>query len=153
MTCPACRYTNKFSLHYRRDIVFAETPEIRADPEAGDCTCVACGHSGPLFMFSPVFEEDPYLDRNSFAVEPDALISTYGGESWIGDFEINDYGINIGDVCVHGLTSDQMARLAAAIVDHVSVCGHEFRLEKRRGISNEVRTVLECGDIRVGRDQ
>lgn len=144
MTCPACLNTAGFRLHYRRDIVFAETAEIRADPEAGDCTCCACGHSGPLFMFSPVFEEDPSLDRNSFAVEPDALISTYGGESWLGDFEINDYGITIGDVCVHGLTSEQMVKLAAVIVDHVSVCGHSFRITKRHGLSNVETTVLEC---------
>lgn len=51
-----------------------------------------------------------------------------------------------------GLTSAQMAKLASVIVDHVSLNGHVFKLEKCRDrYDNTERTVLTCEDIVIGK--
>jgi hypothetical protein len=55
-------------------------------------------------------------------------IRTFGGESWIDDWYHADYGIDFPDASISGISPDQFACLAAAIVSHMSVNGHEFQI-------------------------
>lgn len=62
----------------------------------------------------PEFNIDPYN------------ISTYGGESWIDDYEIREYGIQIGDLTIAEINPEEMKKLGVAIINHLMANGHEF---------------------------
>lgn len=61
--------------------------------------------------------------------EVNPRISTYGGEQWIEDIEINDYGIEIGDIHIDGLNSDSVKKLVIALVNHLGNNGHRFEFK------------------------
>lgn len=69
-----------------------------------------------------VYIEDPNKDFN---IDP-YNISTYGGESWIDDFELKEYGIQIGDLTIAEITPEQMKMLGVAIINHLMSNGHQF---------------------------
>ena len=66
----------------------------------------------------------------SFESPPNIYIQTYGGETWIDNQEFNDYGIQIGDLSISGLTGDDMEKLAIEMVNHLMINGHRFKIEK-----------------------
>ncbi len=53
-------------------------------------------------------------------------ISTYGGESWIDEYEFKEYGIQIGDLTIHEITPEDMKKLGVCIINHLMANGHEF---------------------------
>jgi len=57
-------------------------------------------------------------------------IYTFGGESYIDDFEFAEYGIDFGEVSVHGITPQQAISLARILVDHLLINGHRFEVQK-----------------------
>jgi len=61
----------------------------------------------------------------------DVTPSTYGGEAWLDeDWEMKDYGIQLGDLSISGISPKQAVTLACALVDHLSVNGHKFELKE-----------------------
>ena len=59
----------------------------------------------------------------------DANTQTYGGEQWLSEhWELKEYGINIGDISIDGITPEQMVSLACEMVNHLAVNGHDFEL-------------------------
>lgn len=57
-----------------------------------------------------------------------AEVSTYGGESHIDDLEMDDYGIQIGDISISGITGERMASLFCMMYDHLWLNGHRFKV-------------------------
>ena len=53
-------------------------------------------------------------------------ISTYGGEGWIDDFFLDEYGIQIGDLSISEITSKRMKELGVCIINHLLANGHLF---------------------------
>jgi hypothetical protein len=61
----------------------------------------------------------------------DAHAGTSGGEAWLDDdWELKEYGIQIGDISISAITPKQMVTLACAMVNHLAVNGHRFELVK-----------------------
>ena len=53
-------------------------------------------------------------------------ISTYGGETWLDDYEIREYGIQIGDLTIAEINPEEMKKLGIVIINHLISNGHEF---------------------------
>lgn len=53
-------------------------------------------------------------------------IYTYGGECWIEDYEIKEYGIQIGELTISEINPEQFKDLAIKMVNHLMSNGHEF---------------------------
>lgn len=52
---------------------------------------------------------------------------TFGGQGWLdSEWYVDEYGIQLGDVSVHGISSSLMIHLAVAMVNHLRTNGHEF---------------------------
>lgn len=73
-------------------------------------------------------------------------IYTFGGESWIDDFEFAEYGISFGDCSIHGLTPAQAISLATTLLDHLMLNGHKFEIVKTG--EQDQRERLVCVDKR-----
>jgi len=57
------------------------------------------------------------------------FIGTFGGESRLtDDFELRDYGIQLGDLTLSDLSPEEIKDLAIIIINHLGVCGHRFEL-------------------------
>jgi hypothetical protein len=52
-----------------------------------------------------------------------ADVATHGGEQWIGDIEVNEYGITIGDLSISGIQPDAFCALAVEMVNHARANG------------------------------
>jgi hypothetical protein len=70
--------------------------------------------------------EQKDLDDLYFKVEPTDTSNTYGGESWIDDFEFAEYGLQIGDVSIGNFTPLQFKQLGLTIMNHLMINGHDF---------------------------
>ncbi len=55
---------------------------------------------------------------------------TFGGESYIDDFEFAEYGIDFGNVAISKISPKQMIALASIMVDHLILNGHRFEIQK-----------------------
>lgn len=64
--------------------------------------------------------------------EEDKYIQTFGGESYIDEFEFKDYGIQMGAVTVAGLTPEQYMQLGLSIINHLMANGHDFKISNDR---------------------
>ena len=60
--------------------------------------------------------------------EEDEYIQTFGGESYIDEFEFKDYGIQMGAVTVTGLTPEHYMELGLSIINHLMANGHDFKI-------------------------
>ena len=61
----------------------------------------------------------------------EAHASTFGGEGWLDDdWELKEYGMQIGDISISAITPEQMVTLACAMVNHLTTNGHRFELAK-----------------------
>ena len=59
--------------------------------------------------------------------EDETHCQTFGGEGWLDrDWYVDEYGIQLGDVSVHGIPSSLMIHLAVEMVNHLRANGHEF---------------------------
>lgn len=76
--------------------------------------------------------EDP--DWDGYIELPGAEVpSTFGGEYRDSEGSVWDsYGIDFGVVKVSGISHKQMAHLAAEIVNHLRLNGHEFEFRETR---------------------
>ena len=53
----------------------------------------------------------------------ETFCQTYGGQEWLeSDYEVDDYGIQIGDLSISGIPSKLMVRLACEMVNHLIIC-------------------------------
>ena len=73
--------------------------------------------------------------------DSDAGISTYEGQAHIDGLEMDDYGIQIGDVSISGITGEQMATLFCMMHDHLWINGHRFKTVKTDEQDLKVRMV------------
>ncbi len=62
--------------------------------------------------FTKDFDIDPYN------------ISTQGGESWIGDYEMTEYGIHIGELTIEETSPEDIKKLGVCIIYHIVAHGH-----------------------------
>ena len=61
----------------------------------------------------------------------ETFCQTYGGQEWLeSDYEVDDYGIQIGDLSISGIPSKLMVRLACEMVNHLIINGHKFELKE-----------------------
>ena len=74
-----------------------------------------------VYLKDEEFDIDPY----SISTDPYS-ISTYGGESWIGDYEMKEYGIQIGDLTIAEISPEDIKKLGVCIINHLMANGHEF---------------------------
>lgn len=63
-------------------------------------------------------------------MEPTDTSSTFGGESWVYDYNICEYGLNIGDVTIYRISPDQFKRLAVSMMNHLMINGHDFLIDR-----------------------
>lgn len=71
-------------------------------------------------------------------------INTFGGQSYIDDFELNDYGIDLDPaVSVSGLTGSDMAALLCIIHDHLYLNGWRFAIKPTHEQDQTARLVIE----------
>jgi hypothetical protein len=68
--------------------------------------------------------------RTHANIEGGERVEVFGGEVWIDNCLQEDYGIEFGATSISGISADQFASLASAIVNHMSVNGHHFELGK-----------------------
>jgi len=71
-----------------------------------------------------------------------SFVSSFGGESWDGDFEWSEYGIQIADLSVSGLTPETTKRLAMTLTNHLILNGHRFDIV-RTGEQDQVEEIIE----------
>jgi hypothetical protein len=69
-------------------------------------------------------------------------LTTFGGEGAERDGTWDEYGLDLGQVSVHGVTPAQAIRLACTLVDHLVRNGHDFEL--RKGTHQDQRIALIC---------
>ncbi len=70
------------------------------------------------------------LEDTSVKLTGNETIYTFGGESYIDDFEFAEYGIDFEEVSIHGITPQQAISLACILVDHLLINGHRFEVQK-----------------------
>ncbi len=71
-------------------------------------------------------DEKDYID-----LDGTESLYTFGGESYIDDFEFAEYGIDFGGkVAVGKISPKQMIALAQIMVDHLILNGHRFEIQK-----------------------
>jgi hypothetical protein len=58
--------------------------------------------------------------------ETGVYVSTSGGEAHIGDTEIAEYGIEIGDISIGGIGADDFCKLAVIMINHARLNGRKF---------------------------
>lgn len=56
------------------------------------------------------------------------FVHTFGGESYIDDIEWSEYGIQLGDLSISGLTPETIKRLGIIIINHLILNGHRFEI-------------------------
>lgn len=54
-------------------------------------------------------------------------ITTFGGESYIDDYEFDEYGIQCDDMQIWHIPSSGFKKLAVRMINHLMVNGHEFK--------------------------
>lgn len=74
--------------------------------------------------------------------EDQSFVSSFGGESYIDDFEWSEYGIQIGDISIGGLTPETTKRLAMTLINHLILNGHRFDIV-RTGEQDQVEEIRE----------
>lgn len=74
--------------------------------------------------------------------EDQSFVNSFGGESYIDDFEWSEYGIQIGDISIGGLTPETTKRLAMILIDHLILNGHRFDIIKT-GEQDQVEKIIE----------
>jgi hypothetical protein len=57
----------------------------------------------------------------------DNFEQTFGGESYIDNYKMDDYGFQLGELYIHNIKSDELKKLAIASINHLMVNGHDFR--------------------------
>lgn len=77
-----------------------------------------------------------------FRGKDQSFVSSFGGESYIDDFEWSEYGIQIGDLSVGGLTPETTKRLAMTLTNHLILNGHRFDIV-RTGEQDQVEEIIE----------
>ena len=60
----------------------------------------------------------------------DRFEQTFGGEQWIDDDFINDYGFQLGNLSVCNVKGVELARFATAAINHLMLNGHRFEFVK-----------------------
>lgn len=66
----------------------------------------------------------------SATVEHSDRFSTFGGEYRDGDYELKEYGLDMGEISFYDLSPTQMKHLGIQIISHLMSCGHQFETLK-----------------------
>lgn len=56
----------------------------------------------------------------------DEFSSSFGGEFYLEDELIDEYGIQLGDISIHNINSALLSQLACQVVNHLRLNGHDF---------------------------
>lgn len=70
------------------------------------------------------------------------FVHTFGGESYIDDIEWSEYGIQLGDLSISGLTPETTKKLAIILINHLILNGHNFDII-RTGEQDQVEEIIE----------
>ncbi len=69
----------------------------------------------------------------------DKFEQTFGGESYIDDFEVDDYGFMIGDISIHNLKGKEFSKFVCQAMNHLMLNGHEFEFEKTNSVDLPIK--------------
>jgi hypothetical protein len=89
-----------------------------------------------------LFHQISSRDDASVSLDGSETLTTFGGEGADRDGTWDEYGLDLGQVSVHGVTPAQAIQLAGTLVDHLVRNGHDFEL--REGTHQDQRLALVC---------
>lgn len=79
-------------------------------------------------------------ENDTCEIEIGSFINVYGGEAWVDDFEIREYGIQLGDLSLCELTPEEYKSLGIQIINHLMSNGHNFEIRNDRNGNGEYLT-------------
>lgn len=62
--------------------------------------------------------------------DDDRFEQTFGGESYIDGWHVDDYGFQLGDLTVDNLTGVEFSRFVCSAMNHLMLNGHRFEFVK-----------------------
>ncbi len=69
--------------------------------------------------------------NHSFELGDD--VGVFGGESWVDEYYMDEYGIDMGNVGIYNIPSEQFKNLALQMINHLIVNGHGFHFVEKDG--------------------